>query len=66
MDNEDDFAALRHIASWAVSGITLKLSGGNPSNGDVLTPVTGSEITGSGVDVSSCCQQQYGDTLLPW
>ncbi|EPB79253.1 peptidyl-prolyl cis-trans isomerase, cyclophilin-type [Ancylostoma ceylanicum] len=70
MDSEGDFAALRLIASWAVSGITLKRNGEEASDGDVLAPVTSGQGSDGGINVnkqiSSGSQQQCGDTSLPW
>ncbi|KIH54888.1 methyltransferase TRM13 [Ancylostoma duodenale] len=70
MDSEGDFAALRLIASWAVSGITLKRNDGGASDGEVLPPVNGSDGSDVGADMkkqtSDCCQQQCSDAFLPW
>ncbi|RCN36342.1 methyltransferase TRM13 [Ancylostoma caninum] len=70
MDSEGDFAALRLIASWAVSGITLKRNNDGASDKDVLPPVSDGEGSDIGTKVrkhtSSCCQQQCGDALLAW
>ncbi|RCN33461.1 peptidyl-prolyl cis-trans isomerase, cyclophilin-type [Ancylostoma caninum] len=70
MDSEGDFAALRLIASWAVSGITLKRNNDGASDEDVLPPLSDSERSDIATKVkkqtSSCCQQQCGDALLPW